>query len=156
MGLTNNMPPFSLSAHHFVQKGERLLLLLDHTLMDVLIIHSIPLHLFYSSLLLFLISVLFHLKSFHSFISLSRHSYQVSNGVFTFSSFHSWSFSFSIFLVFQPLFKDNAPYIHCTTFSFQIWIHFPQIHLFQHDSFYVLQNTFFILLLNIAIPHLSF
>lgn len=37
MGLANNMPPFSLSAHHFVQKGERLLIL-DHTLTDVLVI----------------------------------------------------------------------------------------------------------------------
>lgn len=131
MGLTNNMPPFSLSAHHFVQKGERLLFL-DHTLMDVLII-QIPFLFILSTLLYCFSSLLLFCfeSSFHSFMSLSRHSYHVSNGVFTFSSSSLEFLLFSIFLVFQPFSKVNAPpYIHCTTLSFQIWMHLPYIHLF--------------------------
>lgn len=155
MGLTNNMPPFSLSAHHFVQKGERLLLL-DHTLMDVLIIHSILVHLFYSAAFPHITPCYFILNHFiHSFLfqDILIKSQMVSS---PFQAFTSRVFHFPSFLCSSLSFKDNAPYIHCTTFSFQIWIHLPQIHLFQHDSFYVYRIHFFVLLLNIAIPHLSF
>lgn len=69
MGLANNMPPFSLSAHHFVQKGERLLIL-DHTLTDVLVIH-IPSTFVPSLLAEFLLdsSISFIYFSFKTFLS---------------------------------------------------------------------------------------
>lgn len=106
MGLKNNMPPFSLSAHHFVQKGERLLIL-DHTLMDVLVIQIpflfIPSTLLYYSSSLLCYFLLSH-HFIHSFISLSRQSYQVSNGVFTFSSCHSLSFFHFPFFLCSSLF----------------------------------------------------
>lgn len=144
MGLANNMPPFSLSAHHFVQKGERLLIL-DHTLMDVLVI-QIP-STFAPSLL-----AEFLLDSSISFIHFSFKTLLSSLSTF---DFHSFSLLFSTTALFL-----KSLVLVCVAYSTLI----PNLDIFvpayssfltsftyvtlQFPSYFVSHGNYIIILLN--------